>query len=89
MVQGILTECLLPEAGLYKLDNSILLYMHDRSCLDGGCGLRRGALVELYNVHALKLPSHLLVCLPACLYTKVKIVNFTGTFFAVLVFMST
>ena len=73
MAQGILTECVLPEAGLYRLDNSVLLYLHDRSCLDGGCGLRRGASVELYNVHALKLPSHLLVCPPALFVHSLEI----------------
>ena len=41
--QGILTECISPDAGLYQLDGGIMLYMTDRLCIDGCHGFRLGA----------------------------------------------
>ena len=59
ILQGVLTECVLPGAGLYRLDNGVMLYITHRHSLDGGRGLRPGAMLELFNVHPMRLPPPL------------------------------
>ena len=56
-LQGTLTSCILPEAGVYEIDGRIRLYLTHQSCLNLCRGLRVGATVELYNVHVLKVTA--------------------------------
>lgn len=72
---------MLPEAGLYKLDDSVLLYMVDHHCVNGGRGLRPGASVELYNVHAMKLSSPLQVSANALPFVSSPSPSTTTPFF--------
>ena len=60
-MQGVLTECISPDAGLYQLDGGIMLYMTDRHCIDGCRGFRPGASLQLHKVHAMKLTPPLQV----------------------------
>lgn len=70
--QGVLSECISPDAGLYQLDGGILLYMTDKHCIDGGRGLRPGASLQLHEVHAMKLPPPLQVSLLHSLSCRVE-----------------
>ena len=53
--QGTVTKCVLPEAGVYELDGRVRLYLTHSECLNMCRGMRCGAVVELHNVHVMKL----------------------------------
>ena len=62
--QGTVTRIVLPEFGLYELDDRIRLYLTHRECLDQCRGVRCGAMLELHNAHVMKISvPHLKVCL--------------------------
>lgn len=54
--QGTVTRCIAAEWGVYELDGRLRLYLTHRHCLELGRGLRRGAAVELHNVHLVRVP---------------------------------
>ena len=53
--QGTVTKCVLPEAGVYELDDRVRLYLTHCECLDLCRGVRCGAVIELHNMHVMKL----------------------------------
>ena len=55
----MITRCLLPEAGVYELDDRIALYLTHVSLSNLGRGLREGAEVEISNAHVLKISTQL------------------------------
>ena len=71
----MLTRCLLPEAGVYELDDQLILYLTHCNLSNQGRGLREGAEVEIINAHVLKMSTqiykvtmYLCVCLYVCMY---------------------
>ena len=56
-MQGIVTRCLLPEAGVYELDDGIALYLTHTGLSNLGRGLRVGAEVEVNSAHLLKIAA--------------------------------
>ena len=56
-MQGIVTRCLLPEAGVYELDGGIALYLTHTGLSNLGRGLRVGAEVEVNSAHLLKIAA--------------------------------
>lgn len=55
----------------------MLLYLTGRECVDSGRGLRCGALLELHNVHAMKLTSSLEVCFVPSAFLYFSKMNFS------------
>ena len=53
--QGTVTKCVLPEAGVYELDDRVCLYLTHCECLDMCRGVRCGSVMELHNMHVMKL----------------------------------
>ena len=57
LLQGVITESRLPEAGVYLLDGRINLYLTHLPLHNLGRGLRPGAEVEVHNTHVLRVPG--------------------------------
>ena len=57
ILQGVITRCLLPEAGVYELDDRLTLYLTHSNLSNQGRGLRVGAEVEITDAHILKLST--------------------------------
>ena len=55
----MITDYLLPEAGVYELDDRLALYLTHSNLSNQGRGLRKGAEVEISNAHVLKISSPL------------------------------
>ena len=56
-LQGTITKCLLPEAGVYELDGRIILYLTHLCLCNLGRGLRSGNEVEVHHAHVLKITA--------------------------------
>lgn len=55
----MITQCLLPEAGVYELDDRLILYLTHTNLSNNGRGLREGAEIEVSNAHLLKITNPL------------------------------
>ena len=53
----MVTHCLLPEAGVYELDDRLTLYLTHSNLSNQGRGLREGAEVEISNAHVLRIAN--------------------------------
>ena len=60
--QGVITKCVLPEAGIYELDSKVQLFLTHKPCLNLCRGLRVGATVQLDNIHPTKLTRKVHTC---------------------------
>ena len=54
-LQGTVTKCILSDAGVYELDGRVRLYLTHCECLDMCRGVRCGSVMELHNMHVMKL----------------------------------
>ena len=59
VTQGVITRCILPEAGIYELDGRLALYLTHSNLSNQGRGFREGAEIEISNAHMLKIADPL------------------------------